>query len=172
MRTPPLSTEPAGPTAVSPLQGVYLIHLDEPYFHARHYVGYADDIARRVQTHRRGLGSPLLAAALATGIDFRVVRIWPGADRRFERKLHNRHGSRLCPESACVSVQRERRLQLRLRWPAAEASPFGGYGALAGPLVFGERPVGVWAVERHVAGRAQPRILVLGVLPAARRHQA
>ena len=34
----PLSTEPAGPTASSPLQGCYLICLDQPYFHARHYV--------------------------------------------------------------------------------------------------------------------------------------
>jgi hypothetical protein len=54
------------------------------------------------------------AAALPAGIDFRLVRVWPGADRRFERKLHNRHGSRPCPEPACVSAQLQRRLQLRL----------------------------------------------------------
>ena len=110
MSTSPLSTEPAGPTAPAPLQGCYLICLDQPYFHARHYVGFANDIQRRIQTHRKGQGSPLLAA----GIDFRLVRVWPGADRHFERKLHNRHGSRLCPEPECTSVQRERRLQLRL----------------------------------------------------------
>ena len=115
MSTFPSSTEPAGPTASVPsVTGCYLICLDQPYFHARHYVGYADDIARRIATHRKGQGSPLLAAALAVGIDFRVVRVWPGADRHFERRLHNRHGSRLCPELACVSAQRERRLQLRL----------------------------------------------------------
>ena len=114
MSTSPLSTEPAGPTAPAPLQGCYLICLDQPYFHARHYVGFSDDIQRRIQTHRKGQGSPLLAAALAAGIDFRLVRVWPGADRHFERKLHNRHGSRLCPEPECTSVQRERRLQLRL----------------------------------------------------------
>ena len=33
----------------------------------------------------------------AAGIGWRVVQVWPDADRRFERKLHNRHGSRLCP---------------------------------------------------------------------------
>ena len=114
MSTSPLSTKPIGPTAAFPLQGCYLIHLDQPYFHAGHYVGYSDDIARRVETHRKGQGSPLLAAALMAGIDFRVVRIWPGADRHFERQLHNRHGSRLCPEPACVAAQHERRLQLRL----------------------------------------------------------
>ena len=114
MSTSPLSTEPAGPTATSPLQGCYLICLDQPYFHARHYVGFSNDIPARIAAHRKGQGSPLLAAALAAGIDFRVVRVWPGADRRFERKLHNRHGSRLCPEPACASAQQERRRQLRL----------------------------------------------------------
>ena len=54
--------EPAGPTAPAPLQGCYLICLDQPYFHARHYVGFSDDIQRRIQTHRKGQGSPLLAA--------------------------------------------------------------------------------------------------------------
>jgi hypothetical protein len=120
MSTSPSSTEPSGPTAsLLAITGCYLIHLDQPYRSGRHpgagpYVGYADDIARRLEVHRRGHGSPLLAAALAAGIDFRVVRVWPGADRHFGRKLHNRHGSRLCPEPACVSAQRERRLQLRL----------------------------------------------------------
>jgi hypothetical protein len=114
MSTSPLSTGPAGPTAPAPLQGCYLIRLDQPYFHARHYVGFSNDIPRRVEAHRKGQGSPLLAAVLAAGIDFRVVRVWPGADRRFERELHNRHGSRLCSEPACVSAQQERRRQLRL----------------------------------------------------------
>jgi hypothetical protein len=59
-------------------------------------------------------GSPLLAAVLGAGINFRVVRTWPGADRHFERKLHIRHGSRVCPEPECVSDRRRRRLQLRL----------------------------------------------------------
>jgi len=103
-----------GAALIPAISGVYLVHLDEPYFHARHYVGYADDIARRIDTHRKGHGSPLLAAATAVGIDWRVVQIWPGGDRRFERKLHNRHGSRLCRELACVSMQRQQRLQIRL----------------------------------------------------------
>jgi hypothetical protein len=58
--------------------------------------------ASRRETHRKGHGSPLLAAALAVGIDFRVVRTWPGTDRHFERKLQNRHGSRLCPSWSAV----------------------------------------------------------------------
>jgi hypothetical protein len=110
----PLLHRAGRPHRPPPLQGCYLICLDQPYFHARHYVGFSDDIPRRVEAHRKGQGSPLLAAALAAGIDFRVVRVWPGADRHFERKLHNRHASRLCLEPECVSEQRRRRLQLHL----------------------------------------------------------
>jgi hypothetical protein len=102
------------PPPVPAISGVCLIHLHGPSFHARHYVGYAHDIARRVATHRKGQGSPLLAAATAAGIDWHIVQIWPGGDRRFERKLRNRHGSRLCPEPACVAAQLQRRLQPRL----------------------------------------------------------
>jgi hypothetical protein len=111
--TTPSSTTPTGlhpPVA----RGVYLICFDAPYFHARHYVGYSDNIAQRLEMHRAGHGSPLLAAVLAAGIDWHLVQVWPGADRTFERKLHNRHGSRLCPLAACQAVQRARRCQRRL----------------------------------------------------------
>jgi hypothetical protein len=40
MSTAPLHSEPTGSTP-APLQGCYLIHLDQPYFHAGHYVGFA-----------------------------------------------------------------------------------------------------------------------------------
>jgi hypothetical protein len=108
MSTSPLHKEPTSSDSRSPLQGCYLLHFDQPYKSGRHpaaqhYVGYSDDIDRRIEMHRKGHGSPLLAAALAVGIDFRVVRTWPGTDRHFERKLHIRHGSRLCPETECVS---------------------------------------------------------------------
>ena len=124
MNTTP-SPIPIGTDPLPAIRGVYLACLDEPYFHARHYLGYADDIARRIQTHRSGQGSPLLAAATAAGISWRVVQVWPDADRRFERKLHNRHGSRLCPRPRCVAAQLERRLQLRLPSPTPERAAVG-----------------------------------------------
>ncbi len=120
MSTSPLHTEPSGSTPTSPLQGCYLVHFDQPYKSGRHpgaqhYVGYSDDTDRRIEMHRKEHRSPLLAAALAVGIDFRRVRTWPGTARHFERKLHSRHGSRLCPEPECVSEQRRRhRLQVGL----------------------------------------------------------
>jgi len=73
MRTSPLPAEPAGSTSASPRQGCYLLHFEQPYRSVRHpgaqhYVGYADDIERRFQTHRKGHGSPVVATVLASAL--------------------------------------------------------------------------------------------------------
>lgn len=36
------------------MKGVYLLHFEPRYKHAGHYLGYAEDIERRVDEHRRG----------------------------------------------------------------------------------------------------------------------
>ena len=80
------------------MSGVYLLHFDSPFGHARHYTGFAEDIEARITKHRKGNGSRLMSAVKAAGIGFTVARIWPGADRHFERRLKNWHGaSRYCP---------------------------------------------------------------------------
>ncbi len=78
---------------------VYVLHLDPPLAHARHYVGIALDgnVLRRVRQHMSGQGSPLVAAAVAAGCQVRVVLDVPG-DRGLERRWHNAHGTRVCPE--------------------------------------------------------------------------
>ncbi len=77
----------------------YLLHLDPPLAHARHYAGIAldGDVPRRVREHITGRGSPLIAAAVAAGCQVRVVLDVPG-DRGLERRWHNAHGTRVCPE--------------------------------------------------------------------------
>ncbi len=77
----------------------YLLHLDPPLAHARHYAGIAldGDVPRRVREHVTGHGSPLIAAAVAAGCQVRVVLDVPG-DRGLERRWHNAHGTRVCPE--------------------------------------------------------------------------
>jgi hypothetical protein len=77
---------------------IYLVHLHRPYRHARHYLGWTADVERRLAEHRAGRGSPLLRAAAAAGIDFEVVRTWPGT-RFEERRLHRFKNTpaRLCP---------------------------------------------------------------------------
>lgn len=77
---------------------VYLLHFAEPFKHARHYVGYSELLAQRLAHHRRGTGARLMAAVSAAGIEVTVARVWRGADRTFERRVHNRKQSaQLCP---------------------------------------------------------------------------
>ena len=76
---------------------VYLLHFDAPYRHARHYVGYTDNLPRRLEEHRKGTGARLMEVIKDAGIGFTVARTWAG-DRATERRK-KRSGSRalLCP---------------------------------------------------------------------------
>jgi predicted GIY-YIG superfamily endonuclease len=82
---------------------VYLLHLAEPLGNERHqaahYIGWAaDDPYQRLAEHIAGRGAKMLAAANERGIDYWIVRTWPGG-RELERKLKNRKDApkRLCP---------------------------------------------------------------------------
>jgi hypothetical protein len=76
---------------------VYLLHFDRPYKHARHYLGYTDDLDQRIEAHRNGNGARLVEVVMQAGIGFTVARTWDG-DRDLERRLKNQHNSpRLCP---------------------------------------------------------------------------
>lgn len=76
---------------------VYLLHFDEPYRHARHYLGSADDLAARLKRHRAGAGARLIEVVTKSGIGFALARTWPGG-REEERRLKARHNApRLCP---------------------------------------------------------------------------
>ena len=84
---------------------VYLLHFDRSYRHARHYIGFTQNLDQRLADHRAGRGSPLIAAAIADGIDFQLAAIWAG-DRHDERRLHRQKNTRarLCP--ICVAGDR------------------------------------------------------------------
>ena len=77
---------------------VYLLHFQTPYQHATHYLGWSVCLAARLAHHRAGRGARLMAAVSAAGIDVTVARVWCGATRYDERRLHNRKENRaLCP---------------------------------------------------------------------------
>lgn len=80
---------------------VYLIHLDTPFHHVRHYLGFTETpegLQARAKKHASGSGSRLLRAVSKAGIGFQVVRTWPNGDRNFERSLKNmKESPRLCP---------------------------------------------------------------------------
>lgn len=86
---------------------VYLIHfaapvglpLTKPTYtaHARHYIGWTLDVAKRVEQHNAGNGAKILKRAKELGIAFEVVRTWAG-DRNRERQLkRQKNAPRYCP---------------------------------------------------------------------------
>lgn len=72
--------------------------------HAGHYVGWASNLTARLAHHQKGTGARLTAAAAKAGLELRVVQTWEQKSRHFERKLHTRHGSRICP--VCKAAKR------------------------------------------------------------------
>lgn len=80
---------------------VYLLHFNQPFHHAKYYIGYSngeETVEQRIERHRAGNGARLLRAVSQAGIEFKVARIWESADRNFERKLKSqKNAARYCP---------------------------------------------------------------------------
>jgi len=83
---------------------VYLIHLDQPISHAKHYLGYSslENVIDRLARHKAGKGARLLQVANERNITYSIIRTWEFATwqeaRKFERKLKSqKHTPRLCP---------------------------------------------------------------------------
>lgn len=73
------------------MQGVYLLHFSPPFKHAKHYLGYADDIYRRLYKHEFGKSdAKLVKAATNAGVTILIARVWQDKDRSFERHLKGR----------------------------------------------------------------------------------
>lgn len=76
---------------------IYLIHFEKKYKRAQHYIGYAEDIQKRIDRHNAGNGARLLKAVKKSGICFGVVRTWDES-REFERRLKSRKKAwEFCP---------------------------------------------------------------------------
>lgn len=78
---------------------LYLIHLDPPFKHAAHYLGYTSraDVEDRVAEHRAGRGANMLRHAVASGSSLTIARVWMGKTRKNERSLKGRSLRPLCP---------------------------------------------------------------------------
>lgn len=82
------------------MRGLYLLHFAPRYQHAGHYLGYADDVERRVAEHLacNGRSSPLVRAAITAGCEVTLARTIAGGTRTLERRLKRSGGlSRHCP---------------------------------------------------------------------------
>jgi hypothetical protein len=85
---------------------VYLLHFERSHRHARHYIGFTQNLEQRLAEHRAGRESPpLITEAIADGIDFQLAAIWDG-DRHDEPRLHRQKNTRarLCP--ICITDPR------------------------------------------------------------------
>jgi predicted GIY-YIG superfamily endonuclease len=80
------------------LAHVYLIHFEEKYHHAGHYLGYSKHLWFRIITHRANNGAKLLKAINEAGIEWSVVRTWSVKSQELERQLKNlKNSPKLCP---------------------------------------------------------------------------
>jgi hypothetical protein len=94
-------------------EAVYLLHLERPYKHARHYLGHATNLQARLAQHAAGNcvvslpndGARLLQVVMEAGIGWTLARTWLGG-RELERRLSHRdplwgkrqkNSPRLCP---------------------------------------------------------------------------
>ena len=71
---------------------IYMLHFSQPYKHARHYVGWTEDLLDRLDQHAAGHGARLVAVITQAGIGFTLVRICEGT-RRTERAIKNAGGA-------------------------------------------------------------------------------
>ena len=100
---------------------VYLLHFDRPlgdpsrpYAHASHYIGSAGNLMERLAEHASGRGARIMAAAVARGIAWRLVRCWTGG-YGLERRLKRWHKhAALCP--ACTPRLSRRRARRRFAY--------------------------------------------------------
>lgn len=84
---------------------VYILHLDTPLFHARHYTGYSTNqrtLKERIQLHKAGRADCHFTRALhQLGISMTLARVFKGTkkyNREFERSLKNTKAiPRYCP---------------------------------------------------------------------------
>ena len=104
---------------------VYLIHLDKPLCHARHYLGYTalESVNDRLARHKRGDGAKMLRAANEQGIAYQIVRTWTCTTiqeaKELERRLkHQKNAGRLCPVCQGIAKKNSKTSKPRQGTPA------------------------------------------------------
>jgi len=77
---------------------VYLLCLDPPYKHARHYAGYARVLPVRLAQHGTSNGARLLEVQRQAGGSWHIARTWPGGYWEEQGIKQWRQGPMLCPD--------------------------------------------------------------------------
>ena len=82
----------------TPTHTVYLLHFKQPFKHARHYLGYTDNLQVRLALHANGHGARLTQVVKDSGGSWVLARIWEPGSRDLEHRLKRWHsGVKLCP---------------------------------------------------------------------------
>jgi predicted GIY-YIG superfamily endonuclease len=105
---------------------VYLIHFQQRYKHAGHYLGYSANVNRRMRQHQSGYGVPLMRAVNDAGIPWQLVRTWDDGDMALEKRLrHQNNNPRFCPLCSASSPQSSRDLMKPVKKPATHCDKYG-----------------------------------------------
>lgn len=86
---------------------VYILHLSPPLRHARHYIGFSDQVKKRFAHHLAGTGSRFTQVCREMGITLTLARVIPKATRTDERRMKNDSRMRLrekCPVCFVMTV--------------------------------------------------------------------
>jgi hypothetical protein len=80
---------------------VYLLHFARPFgpnpsTRAQHYLGWTQNLRRRLNEHRKGRGSGVTRRAHREGVPFVLAQTWPGTTQR-EAELRLLGPRELCP---------------------------------------------------------------------------
>ena len=150
---------------------VYILHLDPPYRHARHYTGHAEPghLAERLAEHGTAHGARLLQVQREAGGSWHLARTLPGG-RDLERAIKDAQAvPRYCPDCTPTPRQsppdvtpRRQRLAARAAAPAdpapaiplprLPAPPPAEQGRRAGERFLATRPG--WPADRLAAALA------------------
>jgi predicted GIY-YIG superfamily endonuclease len=79
---------------------VYLLHFNRKLAHSQHYIGFTENLDKRLTDHLCGQGARLMEVCFERGIEWKLARTWQG-DRNFERWLKRKKGAAwFCPVCA------------------------------------------------------------------------
>ena len=153
---------------------VYLLHFDRPYGPgggangrgtAKHYLGWAKDLQRRLAHHAAGTGARLTQVVADAGIGWTLARTWEG-DRHRERQLKQQGGrARLCP------VCKDARKTAKEAGKPMDFQLDTGQGATSVEVAAGSSGSEPAVAEVEAgSGGSGPAVLNLG-LPRAKDHE-
>ena len=96
------------PTNKNVVGSIYVLHFNQPYKHAKHYIGWTDlAVEDRLKRHRQGNGARLLQVLNENGIDYSLSGVYVGTKKDERRMKNQKHSNRFC--SICKGNSHERR---------------------------------------------------------------